>query len=98
MLLLIWLEETLVHSRSKKRNNCHLWPKLTSMFTYQNPITAETYAATVQSNDGNIYGYCPLLNCDEWTRFIKDPFNKFVRDNFAEFISPNESIKGPKKK
>ncbi len=42
MLLLIWLEETLVHSRSKKWNNCHLRPKLTSMFTYQNPVTAET--------------------------------------------------------
>ncbi len=51
MLLSIWLEETLVHSRSKRRNKCHLRPKLTSMFTYQNPVTAETYAATVQ-NDG----------------------------------------------
>jgi hypothetical protein len=96
-LLSIWLEETLVHSRSKKRNNCHSRPKLTSMFTYQNPVTAETYAATVQNNDGNIYGYCPLLNCNEWTRFIKDPFNKFVRDNFVGFISPDESTKGPEK-
>jgi hypothetical protein len=98
MLLSIWLEETLIHSRSKKRNNCHLQPKLTSMFTYQNPVTAETYTATVQNNDGDIYGYCPLLNCDEWTRFIKDLFNKFVRDNFVEFISPEESTKGPKEK
>ena len=39
-LLLIWLEEALVHSRPKKRNNCHSRPKLTSMFTYQNPVTA----------------------------------------------------------
>ncbi len=97
-LLSIWLKETLVPSRSKKRNNRHLRPKLTSMFTYQNPVTAETYAATVQNNDGNIYGCCPLLNCDEWKRFIKDPFNKFVRDNFVEFISPEESTKGPRKK
>ncbi len=34
---------------------------------------------------------------NEWTRFIKDPFNKFVRDNFIEFISPDESTKGPEK-
>jgi hypothetical protein len=97
-LLLIGLEETLIHSRSKKRNNCDSRPKLTSMFTYQNPVTAETYTATVQNDDGNIYGYCPLLNCNVWTRLIKDHFNKFVRDNFVEFISPDESTKGPKKK
>ncbi len=92
-LLLIWLEETLLHSRSKKRNNCHLRPKLTSMFTYQNPVTAVTYTATVQNNNGNIYRYRPLLNCDEWTRFIKDPFNKFVRDNF---VNSSHQMKIPK--
>ncbi len=69
-LLLIWLEGTFAHSRSKKRNDCHSRPKLTSVFTYQNPVTTETYAATVQNNDGNIYGYCPSLDCNEWTRFI----------------------------
>ncbi len=53
-LLLTLLEETLVHSRSKKRNNHHSRPKLTSMFTHQNPVTAETYTATVQNDDGNI--------------------------------------------
>jgi hypothetical protein len=67
------------------------------MFTYQNPVTAKTYAAIFQNNYGIIYKYCQLLNCDEWTRFTKDPFIKFVRDNFVEFISPDESTKGQKK-
>ena len=87
-VLSIWLEDTLIHSKPRKRNSIHLRPKLINMFTYQNPVTAETYAATVQNGDGNIYGYCPLLNCNKWTRFIKDPFNKFVRDNFMEKLSP----------
>jgi hypothetical protein len=82
----------------KKEEQLSFTAKLTSMFTYQNPVTAETYAATVQSNDGNIYEYCPLLNCNEWTRFIKDLFNKFGGENFFELISPDDSTKCLKKK
>jgi hypothetical protein len=78
MVLSIWLEETLIHSKSRKRNDLHLRPKLTSMFTYQNPDTAEKYVATVEINNYNIYGYCPLLNCNEWTRYIMDLLNKSV--------------------
>jgi hypothetical protein len=47
MVLSIWLEDTLVHSKPRKRNSIHLRPKLTSMFTYKNPDTAEKYAATI---------------------------------------------------
>jgi hypothetical protein len=32
-VLSIWLEETLVHSKPRKRNSIHLQPTLTSMFT-----------------------------------------------------------------
>ncbi len=78
MVLSIWLEDTLVHSKPRKRNSIHLRPKLTSMFTYQNPDTAEKYAATIQNNNDNIYGFCPLLICDEWTRYIRDLLNKSV--------------------
>ncbi len=77
-VLSIWLEDTLFHSKSRKRNDVHSWPKLTSMFTYQNPDTAEKYTATIMNNNDNIYGFCPLLNCDEWTRYIRDPLNKSV--------------------
>jgi hypothetical protein len=34
MLLSIWLEDTLFHSKAKHRNDCHLQPKLTHNFTY----------------------------------------------------------------
>ena len=77
-VLSIWLEDTLVHSKPRKRNSIHLQPKLTSMFTYQNPDTAEKYAATIHNDNDNIYGFCPLLNCDQWTRYIRDPLNKSV--------------------
>ncbi len=40
-VLSIWSENILVHSKPRKRNSIHLRPKLTSMFTYQNPDTAE---------------------------------------------------------
>jgi hypothetical protein len=77
-VLSLWLEETLVHSKSRKRNDVHLQPKLTSMFAYLNPDTAEKYAATIEIVNDNIYGFCPLLNCNERTRYIKDPLNKSV--------------------
>jgi hypothetical protein len=97
-VLLIWLEDTLVHSKPRKRNSIHLQPKLTSMFTYQNPDTAEKYAATIQNNNDNIYGFCPLLNCNEWTRYIRDPLNKSVQDEFIDFITPDGTTNNSKKK
>ncbi len=39
MLLLIWLEDTLNHSKISRRNNRYKWPKLTNMFTYQSPTS-----------------------------------------------------------
>jgi hypothetical protein len=98
MVLSIWLEDTLVHSKPRKRNSIHLRPKLTSMFTYLNPDTAEKYTATIQNNNDNIYRFCPLLSCNEWTRYIRDPLNKSVRDEFVEFITPDGTTNNLKKK
>ncbi len=53
----IWLEDTLIHSKPRKRNSIHLRPKLTSMSRYQSPDTAKKYAATIQNNNDNIYGF-----------------------------------------
>ncbi len=39
VLLSIWLEETLNHSKISWRNNRHKRPKLTNMFTYQSPTS-----------------------------------------------------------
>jgi hypothetical protein len=68
------------------------------MFTYQNPDTAEKYAATIQNNNDNIYGFCPLLNYNEWTRYIRDSLNKSVQDEFIEFITPDGTTNNSKKK
>ncbi len=96
-VLSIWLEDTLIHSKPRKRTSIHLQPKLTSMFTYQNPDTAEKYAATIQNDNDDIYGFCPLFNCNEWTRYIRDPLNKSVRDEFVEFITPDGTTNNSKK-
>ncbi len=61
MLLPIWLEDTLFYSKAKKRNNCHLWPKLTHNFTYQSPTTAQSDATKINIDDHVVYNYCPLL-------------------------------------
>jgi hypothetical protein len=50
-VLSIWLEDTPVHSKPRKRNSIHSRPKLTSMFTYQNSDTAEKYAATIHNGN-----------------------------------------------
>jgi hypothetical protein len=98
MVLSIWLEDILVHSKPRKRNSIHSRSKLTSMFTYQNPDTAEKCAATIQNNNDNIYRFCPLLNCDEWTRYIRDPLKKYVQDEFIEFITPDGTTNNSKKR
>ncbi len=98
MVLSIWLEDTLIRSKPRSRNSIHSRPKLPSMFTYQNPDTAEKYAATIHNDNDNIYKFCPLLNCDEWTRYIRDPLNKSVQDEFIEFITPDGTTNNSKKK
>jgi hypothetical protein len=97
MVLSIWLEDTLVHSKPRKRNSIHSRPKLISMFTYQNPDTAEKYTATIQNDNDNIYRFCPLLNCNEGTRYIRDPLNKSVQDEIVEFITPDGTTNKSKK-
>ena len=49
-VLLIWLEETLHHSSSKKTTNDDCQPKLINIFTYQNPDSSKKYAQTVLNN------------------------------------------------
>jgi hypothetical protein len=69
-LLSIWLEDTLFHSKAKKRNDCHLRPKLTHNFTYQSPTTAQSDATKINIDDHVVYNYCPLLKCEAWNLFV----------------------------
>ena len=97
MLLSIWLEETLSHSKPKTRNDCNLWPTLTHTFTYQSPTSTQVDTSKSHIHDQAVYHYCHFLRCDRWNSFITDSFNISNRERFIEFISP-ERTKGRTKK
>jgi hypothetical protein len=95
----IWLEDTLCHSKAKKRNDCCLRPKLKHYFKYQNPTSTQSDADATKSDIANdiVYDYCQLLTCKEWNLFIKDPFDTSIRETFIELVSSDESTEGRKK-
>jgi len=97
MLLYIWLNDTLSHSKPKHRNDCNWWPTLTHNFTYQGPTPTQKYTKNSHIHDENVYQYPNFLRCNIWNSFIMDPFNKSNREKFIEFISPDEKTKGRKK-
>jgi hypothetical protein len=87
----LWLEETLLHSTARRRNNHNLQPRLNSYFTYQTPDSAEKFTETKQNKGlgcDEIYGYSNLINWEQWSSYIKDLFNSFVREQYMQFISP----------
>jgi hypothetical protein len=47
-VILLWLEEILLHSTARRRTNDNLQPKLNSYFTYQTPDSAEKLTETRQ--------------------------------------------------
>ena len=96
-LLSIWLEDTLSHSKSKKRNDCNVRPTLTHTFTYQSPTSSEADAKKSHIHDQIVYQYPNLLRCDVWNSFITDPFNTSNREKFIKYISTDEGMKGQKK-
>ena len=96
-LLSFWLEETLLHSKAKHRNDYNLRPKLQYYFTYQSPTTTLADATQNHIDDQSVYDYSLLLKSETWNSFIKDPFNEWNRVKFIELISPNESTNGRKK-
>jgi hypothetical protein len=96
-LLSFWLEDTLLHSKGKHRNDNNWRPSLQHYFTYQSPTTTLADATKSHIDDQSVYAYSLLLKSETWNSFIKDPFNKSSRDTFIELISPNESTDGRKK-
>ena len=49
-VILLWLEEILLHSTARRRTNDNLQPKLNSYFTYQTPDSAEKFTETKQKS------------------------------------------------
>jgi hypothetical protein len=89
----LWLEETLLHISPRRRHNDSLQPKLNSYFTYQTHDSAEKIAEPKKKGLGSdeIYGYSDLINCEQWSSYIKDPFNSSVKEEYVQYISPLEN-------
>ncbi len=74
-LLSTWLDETMTHSTAKRRNNHNDWPTFIAMFIYQEQLTFEKYKKLISSGTDNTLGYLTIINCAEWTNYVKNPFN-----------------------
>jgi hypothetical protein len=74
-LLSTWLIEMLNHSTTEKRNNPNKWPKFTAMSIYQEQLTIEKYNNLISSGTDKTLGYPTVINCAEWTNYVKNPFD-----------------------
>jgi hypothetical protein len=77
------------HSTARRRNNHTKWPKFTVTFIYQELLTIEKYKKLISSGTDNTLGYLTVINCVEWTNYIKNPFNWFTRQIYLNHISPS---------
>jgi hypothetical protein len=88
-LLSTWLIETMTHSTAEKRNNPNKRPKFTAMFIYHEQLTIEKYNKLISSGTEYTLGYPAVINCAEWTNYIKNPFDWFTRKIYLDCISPS---------
>jgi hypothetical protein len=90
----------MTHSTAKRRNNHNNWPTFTATFIYQEQIIIEKeYKKLISSGTDNTLGYPTLINCAEWTNYIKHPFNRFARQINLNHTSPSTpSSRHPTKK
>jgi hypothetical protein len=88
-VLSTWLIETMAHSTAEKRNNTNKWPKFTATFIYQEQLTIDKYNNLISSGTEYTLEYPKVINCVEWTNYIKKPFNCFTRQQYLDHISPS---------
>ncbi len=72
----------------KKRNNHNNRPTFTATFIYQEQLTIKKYKTDTKWN-WNTLGYPTLINCAEWTDYVKNPFNHFARQRDLNHTSPS---------
>jgi hypothetical protein len=98
-LLSTWLFDMMDHSTPKRRNNHNDWPMHTTIFIYQEQPTIEKYKSVISSKTDNTLGYPTVINCAEWTNYVKKSFNWFTRQIYLDHISPSTpSSRHPTKK
>jgi hypothetical protein len=88
-LLSTWLIETMAHSTAEKRENTNKWPKFTATYIYQEQLTIDKYNNFISSGTEYTLGYPTVINCAEWTNYVKNPFNWFIRQQYLDRISPS---------
>jgi hypothetical protein len=88
-LLSTWLIETMIHRTTEKRNNPNEQPKFTATFIYQEQLTIKKYNKLISSGTEYTLGYQTVINCAEWTNYIRKPFNWFTRQIYLNRISPS---------
>ncbi len=88
-LLSTWSYETMTHSSAKIRNNQNNWPTFTATFIYQEQLTIEKYKTLISSGTDNTLEYPTVINCAEWTYYLKNPFNQFIRQTNLNRTSPS---------
>ncbi len=86
-LLSTWLNETMDHSTSNRRNNHTNRPKFTVTFIYQEQLTIEKYKSLISSGTNNTLEYPTVINCAEWTNCVKTLFNWFTRQLYLDHTS-----------
>jgi hypothetical protein len=59
------------------------------MFIYQEQLTIEKYNKLISSGTEHTLGYPTVINCAEWTNYVKNPFNWFTRQIYLDRISPS---------
>jgi hypothetical protein len=73
-LLSTWFDEMMTHSAAKRRNDHNDQPTFTATFIYQEQLTIEKYKKYISSGTHYTLGYPTLINCDEWTNYVKKHF------------------------
>jgi hypothetical protein len=88
-LLYTWLIETMNHSTGEKKGNRSKRPKFTATLLHQELVTIEKYNKFISSGTDSTLGYLTVINCADWTNYIKNPFNQFTRQKYLNCISPS---------
>jgi hypothetical protein len=63
--------------------------KFTVKYIYQEQPTIEKYNKLITSGTDNTLGYSTVINCAEWTNYMKNPFNWLTRQLYLNRISPS---------
>jgi hypothetical protein len=79
----------MAHSTAEERNNTNDNPKFTATFIYQEQLTIDKYNNLISSGTEYTLGYLTVINCAEWTNYIRNTFNQFIRQQYFNRTSPS---------